>query len=50
MSDLSQFASCRGLRRLYTSRADAFMVPLQGLMPRLEVKEGREEWLDARTL
>jgi len=50
VSDLSPFASCRGLRRLYTSRADAFLVPLQGPMPRLEVKEGREEWLDARTL
>jgi hypothetical protein len=27
------------------------LTPLQGLMPRLEVKVGRrDEWLDARTL
>jgi hypothetical protein len=51
--DLTPLASCRDLRRLYTfeNQTELDLKPLQGLMPRLQVKGGyRVEYLDARDL
>ncbi len=54
--DLAPLAAYRDLRRLYTftpsSLPELDLEPLQGLMPRLEVKRGslRTEWEDASLL
>jgi hypothetical protein len=50
--DLAPLASCRDLRRLYTSTANLLdLTPMQGLMPILEIKSGnRDEFSDARDL
>ncbi len=50
--DLAPLASCRDLRQLYTSSLQhENLMPLQGLLPRLEVKlRDRREDLDARDL
>jgi internalin A len=53
--DLAPLASCHDLRRLYVYtpfQPDLDLTPLQGLMPRLVVKQGlyRKDFLDARSL
>lgn len=48
--DLGPLASCRDLRRLYIDEGDTLdLTPLQGL-PKLVIKRGRDEFLDAREL
>jgi hypothetical protein len=52
--NLAPLASCRDLRRFYVRNDDEpelDLAPLQGLMPKLEVKRGRRlEYVDARDL